>query len=198
MLSCPQTYDKVRLIVCEMVDLLALDLVEKGLVTDQLTLTIGYDVKNLQKPVGMTAYRGEIVTDNYGRKIPKHAHGTANLGQQTAAATPMMKAVMELFERIIDKTLLVRRINLAAGHLEREEAKRDGEEAEQLDLFTDYQQLREKRGNEKVRLEREHQAQKAILTLKKKYGKNTVLKGMNFELGATAMARNKQIGGHKA
>ena len=195
-LQCPYTFEKAKLVVKEMTDLLVLDLVDKNLVTDQMVLTIGYDVENLQ---GKSSYRGEVTTDHYGRKIPKHAHGTANLDRQTSSTKLIMDAVMELYDRIVNPDLLVRRINLTACKVvDESEAKQYSVAGEQLDIFTDYAELERKRTEEKAALQREKNMQKAVLELKKKYGKNIILKGMNLEEDATARERNAQIGGHKA
>jgi len=195
-LQCPYTFEKAKLVVKEMTDLLVLDLVDKNLVTDQMVLTIGYDVENLQ---GKSSYRGEVTTDHYGRKIPKHAHGTANLDRQTSSTKLIMDVVMELYDRIVNPDLLVRRINLTACKVvDEREAKQYSVAGEQLDIFTDYAELERKRTEEKAALQREKNMQKAVLELKKKYGKNIILKGMNLEEDATARERNAQIGGHKA
>ena len=193
-LHCAYTAEKARLIVREMTDLLVLDLVDKGLVTDQMVLTVGYDIENLTDPRRRNAYRGEITTDPYGRKIPKHAHGTANLGRRTSSTRLITDAVMELFDRIVDENLLVRRINLVANHVLPEEAVQQELSFDQLDLFFD---MAEKEAQE-AQLEREKRRQQAVLSIRKKYGKNAILKGMNYEEGATTRDRNAQIGGHKA
>lgn len=197
-LQYPYRYEKARLIVQEMTDLLILDLVDKGLVTDQMVLTIGYDIENLTNPDISKLYKGEVVTDHYGRRIPKHAHGTANIGRQTSSMMLIMEAVLELFDRIADKNLLVRRINIAANHVVEESTVTEAQAFEQLDLFTDYEALQKKRQEEEAKLKREKQMQQAMLSIKKKYGKNAILKGTNLEEGAMAQERNKQIGGHKA
>ena len=190
-LHCPYTTDKARLIVREMTDLLTLDLVDKNLVTDQMVLTIGYDIDNL---TGEKHYQGETVTDHYGRKIPKHAHGTANLPRFTSSTTLITDAVIALYDRIVDPNLLVRRINLVATHITDERSAADATRYTQLDLFADPNQQEA----ETAQLEREKRRQKALITIKKKYGKNAILKGMNLMEGATAKDRNSQIGGHKA
>ncbi|MGF7145578.1 DNA polymerase V [Anaerotaenia torta] len=192
------SFDKAKLIVREMTDLLVLDLVDKRLVTDQLVLTVGYDIENLTNPERKKLYQGEITIDRYGRSVPKSAHGTANLGRQTSSTKLIMDAVTELFERIADKNLLVRRLNIAANHVVDEGTVQKPDGFEQLDLFTDYAAAEAKKEEEKAGLEREKRVQKAMLEIKKKYGKNAVLKGMNLEEGATTLDRNKQIGGHKA
>ncbi len=191
-------FDKAKLIVREMTDLLVLDLVDKRLVTDQLVLTVGYDIENLINPEIKKLYQGEVTIDHYGRAVPKHAHGTTNLGRQTSSAKLIMDAVTELFERIVDKNLLVRRVNIAANHVVDEATVQKADSFEQLDLFTDYAAVQAQKEKEAAELEREKRVQKAMLEIKKKFGKNAVLKGMNLEEGATTLDRNNQIGGHKA
>lgn len=197
-LKCPYSYEKARLAVREMADLLALDLVDKGLVTDQIVLTVGYDIDNLKDPALRSTYKGEVKTDRYGRKVPKHAHGTANLKQYTASSRQLMEEAAGLFERIADPKLLVRRLNMAAEHVVPEAEARGQTQFEQMDLFTDYAALQKQREEEETRLERERKMQNAVLEIKKKFGKNAILRGMNLEEGATARDRNGQIGGHKA
>ena len=197
-LSCPYTADKARLIVKEMTDGLVLGLVDKHLVTDQLVLTIGYDVENLTNPEIAKKYKGEVVLDGYGRRVPKHAHGTQNLPHRTSSTRVIIDAMMELFDRIINSSLLVRRINVVACRVVDESLDDDEPEYTQLDLFTDYEKLERDKREEKKKLEKERQMQQAVLDIKKKFGKNAILKGMNLEDGATAISRNGQIGGHKA
>lgn len=197
-LQCPYNYDKARLIVREMTDLQVLDLVDKGLVTDQIVLTVGYDIENLSNPEIRKKYPGPIMTDYYGRQIPKHAHGTVNLNRQTSSTKLIMDAVMGLYTRIVDENLLVRRINITANHVVDEHIVVKEESYEQLDFFTDYEAKQKKKEEEDTTLLREKKMQLAILDIKKKYGKNAILKGTNLEEGAMAMERNKQIGGHKA
>ncbi len=197
-LQCPYDSGKAKLVVREMTDLLVLNLVDKGLVTDQMVLTVGYDIENLTDPDIRKCYQGEIVTDRYGRKIPKHAHGTVNLDRKTSSTMLILDAVMDLYDRIIDHNLLVRRIYVTACHVTEESAAPEQPAFEQLDLFTDYQALEQKKQEEEAKLNREKQLQQAMLGIQKKYGKNAVLKGMNLEEGATARERNRQIGGHKA
>ncbi len=195
-LQHPYESDKARLVVREMADALSLDLVEKGLVADQLVLTIGYDIENLTDPQRRKAYQGEITTDHYGRKVPKQAHGSLSLGRQTASTLLITKAAMELFDRIVDRNLLVRRMYVVANHVVREDNIRPPE-PEQLNLFTDYAALEKQRKAEQETLEKEKRRQKAVLEIQKKFGKNAILKGMNLEEGATGRERNAQIGGHK-
>ena len=197
-LQCPYTAQKAKLIVREMTDLLVLDLVDKKLVTDQMVLTVGYDIESLTNPEIRRKYHGEVTTDRYGRHVPRHAHGTANLSCQTSSTKLIMKAVEELYDRIINPDLLVRRITVVASRVVPESEADQKEVFEQLDLFTDYQALEQEREQEKKELDKEKRIQKAILDIQKKYGKNAVLRGMNFEEGATTRERNGQIGGHKA
>ena len=195
----PYEPDKAKLVLREMADLLVLDLVDKGLVTDQIVVTVGYDIENLTDPERSKKYHGAIVKDHYGRQIPKHAHGTANLDGHTSSTKKIMCAASELFDRIVDKNLLVRRLNIVANHvLPEADAPKKNAGFEQLDLFTDYAALEVKQAQEQAELEREKKMQQAMLTIKKKFGKNAILKGMNLEEGATAKDRNAQIGGHKA
>lgn len=197
-LQCAYGYDKARLVVREMADQLALDLVDKGLVTDQLVLTVGYDRDNLSDPTKRQAYHGEVTTDRYGRAVPKHAHGTANLEEYTASTKRIVSASLELFDRIIDRDLLVRRFYLTATRVADEGSAPDKKAFEQIDLFTDYAAKREQEAQESADLEREKKVQRAMLDIKRKYGKNAILKGMNLEEGATAKDRNNMIGGHRS
>lgn len=198
-LHCPYEAEKAKLVLREMADMLTLDLVDKGLVTDQIVVTVGYDIENLTDPKRRAKYHGAIVKDGYGREIPKHSHGTANLDGHTSSTKKIMCATAELFDRIVDKSLLIRRLNITANHVVPEaSAPKKNSGYEQLDLFTDYAALEAQQEQEAAELEREKKMQKAMLTIKKKFGKNAILKGMNLEEGATAKDRNAQIGGHKA
>ncbi len=193
-LHCPYDYSKAKLIVREMTELLTLDLVEQGYVTNQIVLTVGYDIENLSDPSISGNYKGEITTDFYGRKVPKHAHGTGNMERYTDSTRLITDCTMELYDRIINKNLLVRRMTVCANNLIKEaDAKASGEFV-QLDFFSDYEDIKK----QEETLQREKQLQRAMLSIKKKYGKNAVLKGMNLEEGATTISRNSQIGGHKA
>lgn len=192
-LTCPYPADKARLVTREMADLLSLDLVEKGLVTNQLTLTVNYDTESLTNP--NISYSGPVVTDHYGRKVPKHAHGTFRLDRKTASTRRITEGVMEIYDRVVDPNLLIRRLTIGAMvFTEQAAAEEDAAGFEQMDLFAD---PAAKQQEEEV-LEREKRRQKAVLGIKRKYGKNAILRGMNFEDGATARDRNRQIGGHKA
>lgn len=197
-LQCPYTSDKARLVVQEMADMMALDLVDKGMVTDQLVLTVGYDIDNLTDPKIRKSYKGPVTTDRYGRKVPKHAHGTQNLKMPTSSSLQLMAAAEELYDRIINKHLLVRRITLTANRVVVENSVKKQDTFEQMDLFTDYAKREVEEKKEQQELEKEKKLQRAMLDIKKKYGKNAVLKGMNLQEGATARNRNGQIGGHRA
>ena len=193
-LTCPYPADKARLVMREMTDLLVLDLVDKGLMTDQMVLTVGYDVDNLLDPERRQRYKGPVETDRYGRKVPKYAHGTANLPAYSSSTREITQAVMALFDRIVDKELLVRRMTIAACRILTERAVSQASPMEQLDLFA---QPEAAEAQEACR-QREKRRQQTVLEIQKKYGKNAILKGMNLEEGATARERNRQIGGHKA
>lgn len=197
-LQCAYTADKARIVVREMIDAQVLDLVAKGLVTDQIVLTIGYDVENLLDPARRAAYHGEVTTDRYGRSVPKHAHGTANLGEHSSSTEQIVRAVLELYDRIVNPKLLIRRMNLSVNHLLLERDVPQKERFEQLDLFTDYAALRREREAEEAAKQREKSIQHAMIDIKSKYGKNAILRGTDFCEGATARERNAQIGGHKA
>ena len=195
-LQIPYDFDKARLVVREMADALALDLVDKGLVTNQLVLTVGYDRENLDDPSRRQSYCGPVTTDRYGRKIPRHAVGTENF-PYTSSANDLLRAVTALYDRIVDKNLLIRRLSISANKL-LPEADAPKEEAEQLDLFTDYAAKEQQEQADEAAHTRERKIQEAMLGIKKKYGKNAILKGMNLEEGATAKERNQTIGGHHA
>ena len=197
-LQCPYSFEKGKLIVREMTDLLVLDLVDKGLVTDQMVLTVGYDIENLTDPQIRKNYKGPVTTDHYGRRVPKHAHGSVNLSRHTSSTKLILDAVTGLYEEIVDKNLLVRRVTISANHVIEEKMVTKENVFEQLDLFTDYEALQKQKEEEEAELVRERKIQKAMLDIKKKYGKNAILKGMNLEEGAMTMERNRQIGGHKA
>ena len=198
-LQCPYDAEKAKLVVREMADALSLDLVEKRLVTDQIVITVGYDIENLTDPERRKKYRGEVVTDRYGRQIPKHAHGTENLESFTSSTQKMVEAASVLYDRIVDKNLLIRRMNITANNIvEEKAAPQKNNSYQQLDLFTDYAAEEEQEKQEALRLDRERKLQEATITIKKKFGKNAILKGMSLQEGATAKNRNEQIGGHKA
>lgn len=199
-LSEPYDFEKTRLIIREMTELLVLDLLDKHLVTDRMVLTVGYDIENLTDKSRRNAYNGEVVTDRYGRKIPKHAHGTANLKEKTSSISIIMDAVMELYDRIMDPALLTRRMSVVAANVvdESEAEAQKTETYEQLSLFTDIEKEEERKKEEKAALLKERKAQEAVLAIRKKFGKNAILKGTNLEEGATTIDRNRQIGGHKA
>lgn len=197
-LHCPYDFEKAKLIVREMTDLLVLDLVEKRLVTDQMVLTVGYDIDNLTNSDIISNYKGEITVDRYGRKVPKHAHGMANLNNHTSSTKLIIDAVMDLYDKIVNPQLLVRRVTIVANHLVDESSVVENTSYEQLDLFTDYALLQKEQEEQKEALSKERKLQEAMIEVKKKFGKNAILKGMNLQEGATTIERNNQIGGHKA
>ena len=188
--------DTARLITWEMADLLSLDLVGKGLVTDQLTLTIGYDVNNLRREDVMRSYEGKVTLDHYGRAVPVHSHGTINLTAPVSSSKVITEAAVELFDRITDGILWVRRITICANRVVPAESVQ--EEFHQLDFFTDPEEDQRRREAEERELRRERSLQLAMLDIKERYGKNALLRGANFRDGATARLRNQQIGGHRA
>lgn len=192
----PYNSKEAAIIVREMTDLLTLDLVSKGLVTDQMVLTIGYEA--VKDPKDLSGYDGQIVLDHYGRYVPKHAHGTANIGRQTSSTRLITDAVMDLYDRIIDPSLMIRRVTIAACRVIPESEIAPADTYEQLDLFTDYDQVQKVRQSEDEKLAKERSLQLATLDIKNKYGKNAILKGTNFLEGAMTIERNKQVGGHKA
>ena len=185
----PYEFSKARLVLKEMADLLSLELVSKRIVTDQIVLTVGYDIESLNK-----SYSGAVETDRYGRKIPKTAHSSENIGRYTSSSKLICETAMSLFDRIVDKNLLVRRMYIVANHIITEKDAEKESEYVQLDLFSDTK----KQEAEENELKKEKDMQRAILKIKSKYGKNSIIKGMNLKDGATALERNRQIGGHKA
>ena len=191
-LHCPYNYENTKLIIKEMTELLALDLVEKGLVTNQIVLEIGYDVDNLKNQAISSQYNGEITTDKYGRKVPKHAHGTINIDHQTSSSKVLTEHIIKLYEQIINKQLLVRRINITVNNVVNENMVKNSN-YEQINLFVDYKEVSKKREKE----EAEKEIQKAMINIKSKYGKNAIIKGMNLQKEGTTIERNGQIGGHK-
>ena len=191
-------FRKARVVVQEMAENMALDLVSKRLVTDQIILTVGYDRESLTNPDIRARYHGEVTTDYYGRQVPKHAHGTANLSRKTSSTKLITEAIVDLFDRIVNKDLLVRRLNLTVNHVVNEEEANRRTTPTQLDLFTDYEELARQQEAEKAELDKERRIQEAQLAIKQRFGKNAILRGLNFEEGATAKERNEQIGGHKA
>ncbi len=195
-LTEPYTFEKARNVVMEMADAISLDLVEKRLVTNQLVLTVSYDRESLTRPEIASKYHGEVVLDHYGRPVPKHAHGTANLGSHSSSSKEIINAVISLYDRIVNRDLLIRRLNISTNHIiaegNRQETADNG--PAQLDLFTDYDAILKEKENKK----KERRIQEALIKIKKRFGKNAILKGTSYAEGATARERNKQIGGHKA
>ena len=195
-LAQPYPSDKALLVIREMTDLLVLDLVEKCLVTNQMVISVIYDVENFADPDRMASYTGTIHADHYGRPVPKHAHGSINLDEYTSSTVDILKAVTELYNRIVDPQFTVRRMYVVANNVIPENSI-PKKEYEQLNLFT-YLSDQKKEQEQKEWKDKEHRMQKAVVEIKKRYGKCAMLKGMNLEEGATAIQRNKQVGGHRA
>ena len=195
-LHSPYKYEKAKLIVREMIDLLSLDLTDKHLVTKQLVLDIGYDIENLNNPTIRILYDGEITIDSYGREVPKHSHGTINLDYNTSSTKVLSKKCIELFDRIVNKNLLIRKINITACNVINENKAKNEVVVEQLNLFCSTNDL-EQNIEEKKKQEEDNKLQHTLINIKNKYGKNSILKGMNLEEGATTIDRNNQVGGHK-
>lgn len=197
-LLSPYPFDKGRIVTEEMIEALVLDLVSKGLVTDQIVLTVGYDRENLTNLTISSYYKGEIIKDAYGRSVPKYAHGTTNLDFPTSSSHLITTATLKLYDKIVNKGLLIRKITLTANRVISEERAVNEEKSEQLNLFVDYEER--KRNEEKLSeaLRKEKKIQKTLISIKNKYGKNAIIKGVSLQDGATGQERNKQIGGHKA
>lgn len=195
-LTCAYTVDKARIVVLEMADAMALELFDMGMATDQIVLEVGYDVTSLDDPAIKAKYDGRVTTDHYGRQVPFHAHGTANIDRPTSSSTVLMDEIGALYDRIINSNLLVRRITLTACRLKQESDIDRHRLPMQLDLFTDYDELRRRTEAKTAILEKERHRQEAILKIKKMYGKNAILRGLNYADGATQRNRNRQIGGH--
>ena len=198
-LQSPYTFLKARIVVQEMAEAAALDLVKKGLVTNQLVLTVGYDRESLTDPAIRSQYQGPITADYYGRMVPKYAHGTANLKSYTSSTRLISEAVVSIYDQVVNDKLLIRRLNLSTNRIISESrAKAISKVPIQLDLFTDYEAIARKKAAEEASLAKERRMQETLLSIKDKFGKNAILRGLNLEEGATAIERNKQIGGHKA
>ncbi len=197
-LHCPYDFEKAKIVLKEMLEALSLDLVEKKLVTDQIVLTVGYDIENLTDAKRREAFKGEIKTDFYGRQIPKHARGTANIGRKTASTRLITDAVLKAYDENVDKKLLIRRINITANRVVPEATLSQAPAPYQLSLFEDYEETEKQKAKEDAELEKERRIQETLIGIKNKFGKNAILKGLNLQEGATAKDRNEQIGGHKA
>lgn len=195
-LQCPYRYDGARIVLEEMCDKLVLDMVDKGIATNQIVITVGYDVESLTSP--SISYGGEVTYDHYGRAVPKHAHGTENFRRHTSSTDEIIRGALSLYDRIIDKNLLIRRINISANNLVSEAQRQNEGRVEQLDFFTDYTEADAKQKAADEGYKKEKQKQNAMISIRKKYGGNAILRGISFEEGATAIERNSQIGGHKA
>ena len=195
----PYSFKKARVVIQEMAEGMALNLVSKQLVTDQLVLTIGYDTESLTRPEISERYHGERTTNYYGKTVPKHVHSTFNFESPTSSSRLIMDGVTEMYDRYVNPDLLIRRLNLTTNHVVSEASVATRQNApQQLDLFTDYETLKKLKQERKAQLDKERRMQEAQLKIKKRFGKNAILRGLNFEDGATAKERNKQIGGHKA
>ena len=195
----PYTFKKARVVILEMAEGMTLDLVSKHMVTDQLVLTVDYDAECLTRPEIREKYHGEITTNYYGKPVPKHAHGTSSFDKPTSSSRIIMEAAAALFDRLVNSDLLIRRLNLCVNHVVPESTiTAQPEKPQQLDLFTDYEVLEKQRQEEQSRLDKERRLQEAQLKIKRRFGKNAILRGLNYEEGATAKERNAQIGGHKA
>jgi DNA polymerase V len=191
-------FDKARIVIQEMAESMALRLVANRLVCDQLVLSIGYDVASLNKASGSQQYQGEIALDHYGRKVPKPAHGSINLSRQTSSSKLITEAVVQLYDKIVNPKLLIRRMNICANHVLDEDSVKNRQIPQQLDLFADYEALEKQKQEEENALQKERKIQEVQIAIKKRFGKNAILRGLNFAEGATAKQRNEQIGGHKA
>lgn len=197
-LQVPYTAEKARVVVLEMADSVSFDLIEQKVVTDQIVLTIGYDVESLTNEVIRSKYKGKIKRDHYGRNVPVHSHGTINIDRPTSSSRILIDKVAELYDRIVNPNLLIRRLTLSINHLIHENKLNKQKYVVQPDLFSDYETIRlEQEEQERILIKERHQ-QEALLHLRKKFGKNVVLRGLNYAEGATQKERNKQIGGHKA
>ena len=192
-LHCAYNFKQAKIVVKEMADSIALDLVEKQLVTSQLVLTINYDIESLNRN-----YDGEITTDFYGRKVPKPAHGTINLEHKTSSSKLLTEAIVKLYDRIVDKKLLIKKINISVNNVVKEELAKKEKRIEQISLFANYKHQEEQMKKERLEEEKENKIQHTIIDIKKKYGKNAILKGINYLEDSTAKDRNNQIGGHHA
>ena len=197
-LTCPYDVKKAKVVIKEMADNMAMNLVSKRMVTDQIVLTIGYDAESLTNPTIKAKYNGPVRTDHYGRAVPKYAQGTERLNRLTSSARLLIRATTSLFDRIVNPNLLIRRLNLTVNHVVDRTTAKKTEKPVELDLFTDYEAVRQQKEAEEEALQKEQRMQEVLLNIKQKYGKNAILRGLNFEEGATAIERNKQIGGHKA
>ncbi len=197
-LTEPYTFPKALVVIQEMAASLALDMVEKGVITDQIVLNIGYDVESLENPAIRAGYDGPLHRDHYGRWVPAPSHGSVNLTRPTSSSEMLVKLTANLFDRITNHCLMIRRLNIAAMHLHPERADNGGAVPVQLDLFTDYDAERRMKEQDTKKLMEERKRQELILNLRKKFGKNVILTGLNFAEGATQRLRNRQIGGHQA
>lgn len=195
----PYDFKKAKVVAKEMAEGMALDLVAKRMVTDQVVLTVGYDAESLTRPEIRGKYHGEITINYYGKQVPKHAHGTWNFETPTSSSRMLMDAAAALFDQQVNPDLLIRRLNICVNHVVAESSlTHQHVQPQQLDLFTDYEALKQQEKEQQEQLEKERRLQEVQLQIKQRFGKNSILRGLNFEKGSTAKERNAQIGGHKA
>ena len=194
----PYEHDKARIAIREMAELLVLDMVKKGISTNQIVITIGYDIKNLLENIRRQNYTGEVTTDHYGRKTPMHSHGTQNIDHYTSSTEEIVENVLKLYDRLVNKDLLIRRLNITANNIVESKRAPKKKHYYQLNLLTDYEELMANTKEREARLKREKKQQQAILDIQSMYGKNALLKGLNLKEGGTTIERNQQIGGHHA
>lgn len=197
-LLCSYDYEKTKVVIKEMAEAISLDLVSKKYITDQLVLHIDYDIECLTNPEYSKYYNGEIVTDRYGRSVPKPAHGTLRLKRKTSSTKLITEGFLKLYDVIINKKMLIKKINMYVANLSSELEIKETHEIKQFDLFTDYEEIERKEKAEKEALEKEHKVQETLINLRSRFGKNAILKGINIKSESTAIERNNQIGGHKA
>ena len=197
-LKTPYSFENARLVMREMADILSLDLVRRRAVTDRIVISVGYDISNLTDPARREAYKGPVRFDHYGRLVPERSHGSVGLERKTASSRLITGAVTELFDRITDRTLLVRRLSVAADNVVPDSLCSGNEEPKQLSLFEDFGEAGEVFRKKEAALDREKREQRAVLEIKERYGKNAIIKGMNLQENATAVERNLQVGGHRA
>lgn len=194
-LHCAYDFKKARLIVSEMADLLSLDLVEKRLITDKIVLTIGYDMLD-DFTNTVNQYNGDFIIDNYGRNLPKPAHGTATIDHKTSSAKKIINATIKLYDSIVNENLLIKRINLTALNVVSEDEFDKVKRVYQYSLFSNNEEINHQKELENIDEISENKLQHTIIAIKKKYGKNALLRGVNFLDGSTMRERNDQIGGH--
>ena len=199
-LHCAYTFDKARIIVKEMAEALAMQLMEEGKVTDQIVLSVGYDIESLKNPAIMRKYSGDVTQDFYGRSVPVHAHGSENLEEFTDLSSHIIEAALRIYDSQVNENLLIRRIYIVASHVltEHDAIKSQEEGFEQMSLFVDYEKKEQESKEKAAKDAKEKALQKATLEIQKKFGKTAIVRGTSYEEGATGLDRARQIGGHKA